>query len=130
MSLPQVAITHPDIPGVIAYCTMLQFTTVWEPKGWELSDDLEGSALDQRLILSGPTADRPLATQVPANTLYFSDEGEVYRSDGGNWILYDFDVTPSTDETTNNTYIFGVKLTGGKPSTNYDDLPRISGGQP
>jgi hypothetical protein len=79
-----IRMTHPAISGSVAYATPVAFAEVWEPKGWIEAGPGQAEQAPA-LVLGGPQASRPLASQVPAGTLYFADEGDVSRSDGGNW---------------------------------------------
>lgn len=86
MSSQQVAMTHPSIPGTIAYTTMAAFTEIWQPKGWVLGGADAGDALQASAVLTGELIHRPAADVVVAGTIFIADDGSAYRSDGGNWI--------------------------------------------
>ena len=79
-----IAMTHPGIPGSLAWTTDDAFVAVWQPRGWEIADAEQAGQVSV-VVFGGPSAERPLASQVPAGALYFADEGAVSRSDGGNW---------------------------------------------
>lgn len=128
---PKVAMTHPGIPGSLSYVTMVQYTEVWQPKGWALVTPTE-ETLDLVRTYTGALADRPLASQVEPGDLYFADEGGVYRSDGGNWTTLNVGTGGGEpgETTVEQVFLFDGWIRGGKPNTNYATIPYAQGGAP